>query len=1289
MRAQTSFPQSNQSAFAFSTASSLSGGQNAVFATVYDSSTTTLTVAGHGDNYVWSGSGTTATAIASNLALAINNDAAAQVTASASGGTLTLSAKSTGAAGNLAITCSSGYDSAHFSAASFTIACPTALSGGINPIYDSGNVSITVNSHTNSVPFNSSSTAAGIASALAANINADTAASVTATTSGAQVTLTATTKGAISNYALSTTVTYDSVHFTQASFATARSATTLTGGWPDASAIDHGTMTITVNGTNYQVTWGQTDTPGSVASALSSALGANTAVGVTLSGNSLTLDPKQAGTSYNFSTAYTYDSTNFTHSSFVTTNSISDYGTTTITVGGHADSVPWGSRSTASTVASALVGKINGDSGALVSASASGTTVTLTARTTGAATNYMLSSANAFDSTHFSASSFTASNSGANLAGGKNAADNTVYDAGIVWITVNGFQALANYQQGSTPTSIISALATALNNPSSPVTAVVSGSALDLTAVQSGATTNYSLSSGSSSNQPGVFNHPSFTVLLSDSSLIGGVEGGPSSLSNPMVTLYNYDALSDLVRVDQRGSAPNDSTQWRTRLFSYDSLSQLLTASNPESGLISYVYDPNGNLLQRISPAPNQMGSATQTISYCYDSLNRLTGKTYSAQTCTSGQLPNGTAVVTYGYDTGTNGIGLMTSLTDRPGSAAYTYDPMGRMLTEQRTINPGFSMPAVTKGMTYSYNLDGSTKTLTYPSGAVITYAIDGAGRPLSAVDNGNSLNYVSGAIYNPDNRLSGFVEGQSGTFAGITNAFSYNTRLQPINISASSPAQTIFSIGYDFHLSNGDNGNVYGITNYKDNTRNQTFTYDALNRLVTAQNAGVDCTLTLPDGKTKFWGNSYGYDAWGNLITKRVTKCGAENLSVLAMPSNQIAGYGYDSAGNMTQDATTGLSYLYDPENRIASVNGTSYTYDADGNRVEKSSGGTGRLSWYMSPGVVAETDLGGNLQAEYVFFNRQRIARKDFPGGSVSYYISDQLKTAAIVSDSAGNIKSESDYYPWGGELQLSSGDPNHFKWTGHERDTESGLDYFGARYYGNALSRFTSADSIGNDWEIADPQRWNLYMYARNNPLKYVDDLGEELKFADKELEAIVTQIRSESSDFDDALKGFEGKGAPDLTFQFGDAGMDANGVDKATGLTDSKIQEGGTFYTCTSATDCTTEQRQDKLLSSTITIDNSVKKDKDQTEKVVEHEVGHAHKDRTKPGESRKQSEDTKKNKGKTPHDQRPEEKAANEFRDKVEKQRKDSKKKRKEKEKDKHKKQQKATPDNNGNTSVF
>ncbi|MGH9568676.1 MAG: RHS repeat-associated core domain-containing protein, partial [Candidatus Angelobacter sp.] len=250
------------------------------------------------------------------------------------------------------------------------------------------------------------------------------------------------------------------------------------------------------------------------------------------------------------------------------------------------------------------------------------------------------------------------------------------------------------------------------------------------------------------------------------------------------------------------------------------------------------------------------------------------------------------------------------------------------------------------------------------------------------------------------------------------------------------------------------------------KDNSRNQSFTYDALNRLTSAQNAGTDCNKVVLGGLKEYWGNTYSYDPWGNLTnkTKISSACAGEGLSVAVSATNHIttAGYGYDAAGNMTTDGSDGVSANYDQENRITGANGYTYTYDADGNRVKKANGSTGTLYWYMTPGIVAESDLSGTLKSEYVFFDGERIARRDLPAGSVAYYFSDHLKTASVITDSAGNIKSESDFYPWGGELQFVNSDPNHYKFTGKERDSESGLDYFGARYYSNGLGRFTTPD-----------------------------------------------------------------------------------------------------------------------------------------------------------------------------------------------------------------------------------
>src|SRR5882724_2112256 len=138
------------------------------------------------------------------------------------------------------------------------------------------------------------------------------------------------------------------------------------------------------------------------------------------------------------------------------------------------------------------------------------------------------------------------------------------------------------------------------------------------------------------------------------------------------------------------------------------------------------------------------------------------------------------TPVVTFTYGVGTNAIGHLTSLTDQAGSAMYSYDVLGRMSSETRTI------AGVSKTLSYDYNLDGSVKTVHYPSGAGVRYTPDSAGRILSAVDSGNNVNYVTGATYGPDSAITGFINGNSGSFAGITNAFSYNKRLQPINMSA-----------------------------------------------------------------------------------------------------------------------------------------------------------------------------------------------------------------------------------------------------------------------------------------------------------------------------------------------------------------------------------------------------------------------------------------------------------------------------------------------------------------------
>jgi RHS repeat-associated protein len=123
-----------------------------------------------------------------------------------------------------------------------------------------------------------------------------------------------------------------------------------------------------------------------------------------------------------------------------------------------------------------------------------------------------------------------------------------------------------------------------------------------------------------------------------------------------------------------------------------------------------------------------------------------------------------------------------------------------------------------------------------------------------------------------------------------------------------------------------------------------------------------------------------------------------------------------------------------------------------------------------------------------------------------GRVEYYHHDALGNVRVVTDETGQVLERHDYLPFGEECTTGAcaanpvtepGQPRKF--TGKERDRESGLDYFGARYYVSRVGRFTTIDPVYTWSEnLADPQRWNRYAYGRNNPLRYVDPDGRAIE-----------------------------------------------------------------------------------------------------------------------------------------------------------------------------------------------
>jgi RHS repeat-associated protein len=367
------------------------------------------------------------------------------------------------------------------------------------------------------------------------------------------------------------------------------------------------------------------------------------------------------------------------------------------------------------------------------------------------------------------------------------------------------------------------------------------------------------------------------------------------------------------------------------------------------------------------------------------------------------------------------------------------------------------------------------------------------GSSRPVSAIDSANSINYATNAHFTAWGALSSMTNGSVNTspgyFPGIYTTNTYNLRMQPQTLTAHTPLSTIMSLGYNLNYGAGDNGNVVSITNSLNSSRSQSFTYDYLNRLTSGQSSatsGVSC-----------WGEGFGYDMWANLNIRNVSKCAAEGPVPTATTSNRMSTYSYDTAGNLL--TASGGSYGYDAENRMVSAPGVTFDYDADGRRVEKSSG---TLYWYgKGDEPLLETDLSGNLKSEYVFFDGRRIARRD-SSSNVFYYFEDSLGSSRIITNSGGGVCYDADFFPFGAEQNVYLNTcPQNYKFTGKERDPETGLDDFEARYYSSALGRFITPDWSAKPEPVPyanfeNPQSLNQYLYVTNNPETLTDPNGHD-------------------------------------------------------------------------------------------------------------------------------------------------------------------------------------------------
>ncbi len=279
------------------------------------------------------------------------------------------------------------------------------------------------------------------------------------------------------------------------------------------------------------------------------------------------------------------------------------------------------------------------------------------------------------------------------------------------------------------------------------------------------------------------------------------------------------------------------------------------------------------------------------------------------------------------------------------------------------------------------------------------------------------------------------------------------------------------------------------------------------APNSDVAAANDTANGTCAAPTSGTPTY--SYTYDRFGN----RWNQTGPQTFNATftgndpgaPQNNNRMDGYSYDTAGNLLYDGTH--HYTYDGENHILTVDSgatATYAYDSDGNRVQKTStvgsGGDPAGTWefiYDESGRMVQR-FNGALWQGNIYVGSRHIVED---GGGTNFSHADWLGTERVRTTYNGTVCESIASLPFG-DGQTTTGacyhsSPLHF--TGKERDAESGLDNFGARYMASTMGRFMSPD-----WSAApksvpyadfgNPQSLNLYSYVKNNPVTSTDPDG---------------------------------------------------------------------------------------------------------------------------------------------------------------------------------------------------
>ncbi|MDI1352859.1 MAG: RHS repeat-associated core domain-containing protein, partial [bacterium] len=329
---------------------------------------------------------------------------------------------------------------------------------------------------------------------------------------------------------------------------------------------------------------------------------------------------------------------------------------------------------------------------------------------------------------------------------------------------------------------------------------------------------------------------------------------------------------------------------------------------------------------------------------------------------------------------------------------------------------------------------------------------------------------------------------------------------------------------------------------------TLSRAFEYDALYRLLqaTGRESGSFANSAtpwsegyyVPDASvsnTRGYTQNYTYDRLGNMLHLHHQASGntfhrylndysnnaaafeMSNLATEISYGGTTVSYAFDACGNQVSEGTSRhMGWDYGDRMRTyATQVGTSeptvyahYLYDAGGNRVKKivrKSTGNTEVTIYIDGGMEYLYELDGATKVQemneiHVMDGRSRIARvrevllSSWTGAApvaVLYNLEDHLGNACFSLTATGGDYSREEYFPFG-EMSFRDFGKERYRFCGKERDGESGLYYYGARYYAPWACRFVSIDPLAGEYPFYTP-----YQYAGNKPVNFIDLDGLEL------------------------------------------------------------------------------------------------------------------------------------------------------------------------------------------------